>query len=66
MTELVDSILDLKAQCTRCGIWTSGRLHFDSRLKVVDSDGGLLFTNGWTCHNCLGEPWSSTDVVINP
>jgi hypothetical protein len=39
-----------------------GRLHVNDQMKVVDSDGGVLFRDGWTCHNCLGEPWSSADM----
>ncbi len=37
---------------------------FDSRCTITDSDGGLLFENGWTCHVCLGEPFSSDEATV--
>jgi len=56
--------LDVKVRCNACGQWTNGRLYFDSLMRLVDSDGGLAFSNGWTCIGCLGEPWSSVDSVV--
>jgi hypothetical protein len=55
---------DFKGCCTKCSRETAGRLHFDPRMQLVDSDGGLLFSNGWTCHNCLGDSWSSSDLAV--
>jgi hypothetical protein len=52
--------------CATCRESTTGRLHFNSRMQLVDTDGGMLFDAGWKCHNCLGEPWSSADMVIGP
>lgn len=60
------STLDLKSVCTGCQKEVSGRLYFDERMKVVDSDGGLALNEGWRCHNCLGEPWASSDSVVKP
>lgn len=54
---------DFSAMCTGCGKATKGRLHFDEQLKLTDSDGGLVFNDGWRCHNCLGEPWDSGDAT---
>jgi hypothetical protein len=56
--------LPFKARCTGCKQETAGRLHFDEQMRLVDSDGGLLFSDGWRCHNCLGEPWASGDVEV--
>lgn len=55
---------EFKARCTGCEKETAGRLHFDQRMKLIDSDGGMLFDDGWRCHNCLGEPWSSADMTV--
>ncbi len=57
--------LDIKAKCTKCSEWTAGRLYLEG-LRLCDSDGGLVFNDGWQCHNCLGEPWSSSDLVVGP
>lgn len=54
--------LDFWTQCTKCGLPSRGRLAFDEGNKLVDSDGGVLFGTGWTCHKCVGEPWSSADL----
>ena len=54
---------DFWTQCQKCELPSKGRLHFDAVMKVTDSDGGILFADGWTCHNCLGEPWSSGDAT---
>lgn len=56
--------LDFKANCIGCKQETAGRLHFSDRMNVIDSDGGMLFEDGWTCHNCLGQPFSSSDVTL--
>lgn len=60
-----DGQLDIKAQCRDCLKWTAGRLYFGDHMKLVDSDGGLVFASGWKCHNCLGEPWSSADLTVD-
>lgn len=57
--------LEMTTECTKCHQQTRGKLHFDKVMKLVDSDGGLVFEDGWACHNCLGEPWSSADMVVN-
>ncbi len=62
----MNDTFDFKAVCTECGKESVGRLHIDDRMRVVDSDGGMLFGDGWMCHNCLGEPWSSADNVVAP
>lgn len=51
--------------CIGCGAPQRGRLVFDERMQVVDSDGGVLFADGWKCHTCLGQPRSSAELVIN-
>lgn len=43
--------------CAGCGQERDGVLYFDERMKLVDSDGGMLFGDGWRCHLCLGESW---------
>ena len=58
-------ILEVAVGCTKCEQIVIGRIHFSPQMQVVDTDGGLLFETGWTCHNCLGEPWSSSDLVID-
>lgn len=58
------SHLDIMSVCTGCGLMAKGRLYFDEKMKLVDSDGGVAFMDGWRCHNCLGEPYSSSDVVL--
>lgn len=58
------STLDIRVTCKKCKKDVSGRLHFDERMKVVDSDGGIAFADGWSCHNCLGEPWASSDSAV--
>lgn len=55
---------DFQATCTQCHTVKAGRLHFSTSMKVVDSDGGLLFRDGWSCHVCLGEPWLSSEVGL--
>lgn len=60
----MNSTLDIKATCTKCKKEVAGRIHFDRRMKVVDTDGGMAFAEGWTCHDCLGEPWSSSDLAV--
>lgn len=55
---------DFDTMCTGCDKLVSGRLHFDSTMKLVDSDGGMLFSDGFKCHNCLGQPWSTADTVV--
>lgn len=62
---MTETTLNVLTTCTQCDQQVSGRLHFDSTMKVVDTDGGMAFVDGWTCHNCLGEPWSSSDLVVN-
>lgn len=56
--------LSIDTMCIGCGASVSARLHFDSGLQVVDSDGEVLFGNGFKCHNCLGQPWSTADLVL--
>jgi hypothetical protein len=56
--------LNIKALCTNCKQWTTGRLHFAKTMQLADSDGGIVFGNGWKCHNCLGEPWASADATV--
>ena len=58
------TVLEFAATCIQCAKPSFGRLHFDGTMKLADSDGGLLFDDGWTCHNCLGEPWSSADMTV--
>jgi hypothetical protein len=58
------SVLDVKVTCKKCGLLVSGRLHFDAQMRLVDSDGGIAFVDGWSCHNCLGQPWASADSVL--
>ena len=53
-----------RTQCEHCRNVVAGGLHFDQHMKIIDSDGGMLFNDGWKCHNCLGEPWSSADMVV--
>lgn len=55
--------LDITAHCTRCDTDSAGRLYLDTFLKLQDSDGGVVFEDGWHCHKCLGEPWSSVDAT---
>lgn len=58
------SALDITAKCVKCQTDTHGRLHFDVRMQLVDTDGGMAFADGWTCHKCLGQPWASSDSVV--
>jgi hypothetical protein len=51
----------MQAVCIKCGLMTNGILHFDSKLALADSDGGVLQADGWICHNCLGEPFASSE-----
>lgn len=60
------TVLDFKALCTGCHNETTGRLHFNGRMSLVDTDGGMLFNDGWRCHNCLRQPWASSDLVLEP
>ena len=55
--------LDIKATCAGCQAESAGRLHFSTTMQLVDSDGGMVFEDGWRCHNCLGEPWESGDAT---
>ena len=55
--------LDLAARCVNCRKTVTARIHMEDG-DVVDTDGGMLFDGGWTCHNCLGQPWSSGDLTL--
>jgi hypothetical protein len=57
-------ILDMVVTCTKCAKPTVGRLHFNDEMRIIDSDGGILFDHGWMCHNCTGDPWSSADLTV--
>ena len=50
----------IQAVCVKRGLMTKGVLRFDC-LTLVDSDGGILFADGWACHNCLDEPFASSE-----
>lgn len=56
--------LNFDTMCVGCDKLVSGRLHFSTKMQLVDSDGGVLFSDGFKCHNCLGEPWSTADSVL--
>ena len=58
-------VLNFVGLCTKCGELRTGKLHFDDVMKLIDTDGGMLFNDGWHCHLCLGQPWSSADFTIN-
>lgn len=47
--------LDARLKCVKCEKDVRSVLHFDENLKIVDTDGGLLFGAGWRCDNCLDE-----------
>jgi hypothetical protein len=58
------TILDFWTACGGCGVPSHGRLHFDKRMNLADSDGGLLFADGWKCHICIDQPWKSEDLTV--
>jgi hypothetical protein len=64
MSRDVESVFEFVAPCRKCEVPSRGRLHFTLTMQLVDTDGGMLFNEGWTCHDCLGQPWSSADFVL--
>lgn len=52
------------AQCSKCHSEKLDWLVFDDTMRLVDSDGGLVFHDGWHCHLCLGEPYESSEVPV--
>ena len=61
----MSTVLDFWTACRHCGVPSRGRLHFDERMSLRDSDGGLLFMDGWKCHTCLDQPWESADLTVS-
>lgn len=60
--------LEITTNCVVCEKKSHGVLHFSdtsSGWEVTDSDGGILFENGWTCCHCLGEPYLSSDFTVD-
>lgn len=51
-------------KCRECACADRANLVFGHDLKLVDSDGGMLFREGWTCARCLGQAWASSDVTL--
>ena len=41
--------------CSKCGRETEGWIAFSDSSQVVDSGGFMVFADGLTCDECLGE-----------
>ncbi len=53
--------LEVRVMCAQCKQIGPAVLYFSDRLQIVDTDGGMLFNTGWSCYQCLGQPWGSAE-----
>lgn len=40
-------------KCSRCALFVYATRYFDERDRLVDSDGGMFFDDGFVCDRCL-------------
>jgi len=57
----MSSIEKAGRECVRCGKPFWGTEMIDAQGRTVDSEGGMKFTEGWVCDECLGE--SGGDLI---